>query len=205
MDGSTMALDFDTAREYASLCGSVLALASTFYFWLVRSNRERPQLAIHPIGDLSGSLVSANEDLEIYHRLRPGKNEHCVKYWLHLAIVNNSSLPNAVLGIRVWLKLSDGKWQAMEVQSQSADQDLLPVNVDPLTTSGLKLSLGMLYSGQIENSFAGRAAAAGDALPREIPIRIEISDLASNKFSRVFTDSGNALNRSSPGTQSKAA
>jgi hypothetical protein len=200
-----MAFEFEAAREYASLCGSVIALISTFYFWLVRANRERPQLEIHPIGDMQGCLILFNEDSETYQRLRPSKQEHCAKYWLHLAVVNNSSLPNAVLGIRVWLQRRNGDWQPMDVRHQTPNEDLLPINVDPLTTASLKLSLAMLYSGELQNDFAGRAAAAGDALPREIPIRIELTGLGERQFCKSFSDSGNGLKRSLPTDRLNAA
>jgi hypothetical protein len=191
-----MEIEFDAARDYASLCGSVIAVLSTFYFWLVRSNRERPNLEIHPVSDLEGCLILFNEDSETYQRLRPGKQEHCVKYWLRLAVVNNSSLPNAILGVRVWLQRRNGDWQPMDVRHQTPNEDLIPINIDPLTTASLKLSLAMLYSAEIQNDFAGRAAAAGDALPREIPIRIELTGLGERQFGKTFSDSGNGLKRS---------
>ena len=42
-----MPLDFESAREYASLTGSVIAVLSTFYFWLVRANGELGRLEVH--------------------------------------------------------------------------------------------------------------------------------------------------------------
>ncbi|QDT08615.1 hypothetical protein [Planctomycetes bacterium K23_9] len=200
-----MGIEFDAAREYASLCGSVIALVSTFYFWLVRANREKARLEIHPIADMEGCLILGHEDPATYQRLRPGDQEHCVRYWLHLAVVNNSSLPNAVLGVRVWLQRESGQWQKMDIRHQMPDEDLLPINVNPLTTSSMKLSLAMLYSGDIQNDFAGRAAAAGDALPREIPVRVELTGLNQQQFCRTFTDGGNNLKRSLKSVRLNAA
>jgi len=187
----------ENLREYASLGGSMLALASTFYFWLVRANRERSRLAVHPIGDMQGTALMAMDDVETYRRLSPTDDQMCVKYWLHLAIVNNSSLPNALLGARVWLWLASGEMREMDVRHESPDQDLFPANLSPLTTVSLKLALAATIDKVEDNSFAGRAAAAGDLLPPQIPIRIELEALQGQKFVCEIIDHCNGLQRSS--------
>lgn len=200
-----MPLDFGNAREYASLGGSVLALASTLYFWLIRANRERAQLTAHLIGDMQGSIVTPHRDLAVYHRLKPAANEHCLKYWLHIAVVNNSSLPNALLGARVWIKFKDGDWRQMEVRHTDDQSDLFPVNLNALSTSGLKLALATTYSGVFEQDHEGRAAAAGDALNRTVPIRIELLGLQGKSFVYELIDTGNGLQRTGGRSQAAAA
>ncbi len=189
-------MDLETSREYASLVGSTIAVCSTFYFWLIRSNRERAQLVAHPVGGLEGTLLMAMDDALTYRRVAPADGEVVLKYWLHLAIVNNSLLPNALLGARIWMKFADGEWREMDVHHEMPDQDLFPTNIDPLTTAGLKLALSCKQPGKIEGGFAERAQAAGDALPRQIPIRIRLKALQDQTFHCEFADDGDGLQRS---------
>ncbi|SMP40238.1 hypothetical protein SAMN06265222_101415 [Neorhodopirellula lusitana] len=191
-----MAVDMAMAREYASLGGSALALASTMYFWLVRANRERAQLTVHPIKDICGRVVLHQECLSVYHRLLPADKRYCVMYWLHLAVVNNSSLPNALLGARISLQLGNGEWREMDVQHEAPDTELFPVNIDPLTTCSLKLALATITPDcEFQNDFAGREALAGDMLPRQVPIRIELQGLQDRIYKAELLDSGNGLSR----------
>jgi hypothetical protein len=200
-----MSIDYGNARELASLGGSVLALASTLYFWLIRANRERARLAAHLIGDMQGSIVTPHRDLAVYHRLKPASNEHCLKYWLHIAVVNNSSLPNALLGARVSIQFKDGAWRTMEVRHVDDQCDLFPVNLSSLSTSSLKLALATTYADAFEQDHEGRAAAAGDALPRTVPIRIELIGLQNKSFVYELMDTGNGLQRTGNRSQSAAA
>ncbi len=192
-------MDVNQARIYASLAASLIALSSTLYFWLVRANRERAQLMVQPIRELTGTVVTSFHDMATIQRLRPADDEYCIKYWMDVAIVNNSALPNALLGAKVWLQDKKGEWLEMDVSHQSHDQDLFPLNVPPLNISTLKMSLATNVRMQIDDSNLGRAAAAGDALPRQIPIQIELIGLQNKRFVREFLDSGNGLSRTPAG------
>ena len=74
----------------ASFVGSSASVAVTGYFWLVKMNRERPQLQFEVVDHASFVDVGPATTTE---------------QWLHfrlaLVVVNNSTLPNAVLGIKV--------------------------------------------------------------------------------------------------------
>ena len=60
--------DMGMAREGLSLMASFFAVASTFYFWLVRANRERAKLAACTVTGLRGTMLMAMEDTATYRR-----------------------------------------------------------------------------------------------------------------------------------------
>ena len=86
---------------WMSLAGSVFSTACTAYFWLVRSRRERPNLASHL--------------LEHEFFLGQGRVEtRTIGFQLAVVLANNSILPNAVIGARVWLRTADGNWESVD-------------------------------------------------------------------------------------------
>lgn len=195
-------MDLNSAKSLASLMASLIALSSTIYFWLIRANGEKAQLTVHPVSPMSGSVVTFFSDRATVQRMQPRDGEYCFKYWLNLAVVNNSSLPNALLGINVWLQLRTGAWVQMDVRSQEENQDLFPINLSSLTTASLKLALVTKLSEKIQDDNQGRAEAAGNILPDQIPIRIELVALQDKRFKREILDHGHGLLRTSQQTQS---
>ncbi|MCC9655787.1 hypothetical protein [Rhodopirellula halodulae] len=187
--------DMDAAREGLSLAGSLFAVLSTFYFWLIRANRERAKVEACAVNGLRGTMLMAMEDTATYRSVQPSENEIVLKYWLDLAIVNNSELPNALLGIKVWMKFADGRWHAMQVGAVESGEDLFPINVDPLTTAALHLTLATKIPGEVSGGFRERECAAGDALPSEVPIRIEMQALRDKVFVTELVDDGRRLLR----------
>ena len=115
-----------------------------------------------------------------------------------MAVVNNSALPNALLGVKAWMQFSDGGWRQMDVQPASPEQELFPLNISPLTTASVKLALATRFAGEFENDNRGRAAAAGDAVPRQIPIRLELIGLQEQVFTQQWLDCGDGLSRTQP-------
>lgn len=188
-------MDLNSAKLLTSLIASLLALSSTLYFWLVRANRERAKITIHPIGELSGTVVSYFSDRATIQRMQLKEGEQCFKYWLKLAVVNNSSLPNALLGAKVWLQLRNGDWLPLEVWHQQEEEDAFPLNLPPLTTASLKLALTAKLAVEIDENNQGRLDAAGDILPREVPIQIELLSLGGKRVVRNILDSGDGLCR----------
>lgn len=187
--------DMGMARESLSLLASFFAVASTFYFWLVRANRERAKLAACVVTGMRGTMMMAMEDAVTFRRVAPGDNQIVLKYWLDLAIVNNSCLPNALLGIKVWVKFTDGRWHAMDVASADPEADLFPQNIDPLTTAGMKLALATKWEGNVSGGFRERECAAGDALPELVPVRVELQALQGQTFVSEWFDEGRLLQR----------
>lgn len=198
-----MSFDLETLREYVALFGSLIAVASTFYFWLVRANRERAQLAAHIVAPLTGCVLM-NEDYETQRRVDPGQGQVCAKYFLSLAIVNNSSLPNALIGVKVWMQVYGGEsglqltWKAMDVQPIHPETSLFPINLSPLSTAALPLCLAVAIEGTIDGGFTRRAIAAAEALPQPVPIRIELHGVNHQTFQIELTDAGDGLTRPQP-------
>ena len=109
----------------ASFIGSAASMGVTGYFWLVKMNRERPQLQFEVVEHVSFVDVG------------PGTSD---EQWLHfrlaLVVVNNSSLPNAVLGtkVRVMPKQS-AVWREAE-RVRPPRGSVFPLNL-PALQSGL--------------------------------------------------------------------
>lgn len=71
-----------------SLVGSFFSGTCTMYFWLVRANRERPNLKPH----------------YVKHEFVLGRTREDQRHFgvtLEVVVANYSVLPNAVLGVRV--------------------------------------------------------------------------------------------------------
>ena len=149
--------------------------------------------------------VLCNDDYETQRRVGPGKGEVVAKYRLNLVVVNQSLLPNAALALRVSLQLKDGTWRVMDVAGIDGDLSPFPKNVPPMTTQCFDLALAMPIKGSLSGGFAEREAAAGDALPTRIPIRIELLGLNEQVFSFTLFDQGKGLTRTAPQTQRFAA
>lgn len=197
-------MDLEKLREYVALGGSMLALASTGYFWFVRANRERMQLSIYPAGSLRGSVL-ANEDFDTLRRVSPNTGQVCAKYFLDLAIVNNSTLPNAVLGVRVKIQMADGSVRTMDTQPADPQEVLVPANLRPLSTAHFRLAVSTAIDGSLTGGFAERESQAADALQYHPEVTVELMALGEKKFSRTFRDDGQKLNRTPAATDQKAA
>lgn len=104
----------------ASMIASALSAAWTAYFWLVKVRRERPDLRAH-LADhelfLGGSLGGTRQ----------------VGIKLGLIVANYSSLPNALLGVRLWVRQKDKGWLAVEGLSYDKATPL-PFNVPAMQT-----------------------------------------------------------------------
>ncbi len=197
-----MSFDPETLREYVALVGSLIAVASTLYFWLVRANRERAKLTAHAVSPLTGCVLM-NEDYETQRRVNPGQGQVCAKYFLSLAVVNNSSMPNALIGAKVFLPLRSKTspsptWTEMDVRHLQADTPLFPINLSPLSTCSLPLAISAAIDGTLDGGFAGRAITAGEALPSPIPIRIELKGVGDQVFQVELLDNAIGMVRAQP-------
>jgi hypothetical protein len=171
--------------------------------WLVRANRERANLTAHSVAPLTG-CVRMNEDYETMRRVNPSDGEVCAKYYLSLAIVNDSTLPNALIGARVWLQFrsDDVKfgeaWKEMDVRHVQSETSLFPINLPPLSTCSLPLAIAAAIQGSMDGGFAGRGIKASEALPAPNPIRIELRGVNDPFFLAEFNDGGTAMVRPQP-------
>jgi hypothetical protein len=103
-----------------SMIGSALTFLWTTYFWLVRVKRERT--------DLRPYIA----DQEFFLGNTVGETRQ-VGLKLGLIVANYSALPNALLGVRLWLRQRDGGW--LPVEGVTFDpQTPLPFNVPAMQT-----------------------------------------------------------------------
>lgn len=193
-------------REAFSLVASSVAIASTFWFWLVRHRREKPRLLSHLLRPIEGILIGANDNLEIFRAASPGTGEVAVSYRLDLAVMNESVLPNAVLAMEIDLLDRDGNWQSMKLMPVPESPDSpkpagswLPINLVPMTTAGVSLWLVATLKGTYDGgTYRKYAEAAGDALPTHPQIRVRLHSLRGQYFTATLSDDGTGLRRSEP-------
>ncbi|HJZ94543.1 MAG TPA: hypothetical protein VKE40_27000 [Gemmataceae bacterium] len=108
-----------------SFVGSAASVGVTGYFWLVRMNRERPRLVVEGVDHLSYIDLGANTE-----------DERQLCFRLGLVVVNESTLPSAVLSAAVRVMPRPlGTWQEVE-GVRPARGSTLPLNLPPLQ-SGL--------------------------------------------------------------------
>lgn len=177
---------FVTAKEFASLGGSMLALSSTLYFWLVRSNGEKPNLEVFALKPPEGHVLLPQQSPRGFYKFAPNDDDVCAMYWLDLAVVNNSTLPNAVIGLQVHMRRASGEWQeAMVTTSEDAP---LPLNMTPLTTQGMKLSIALPIEGPLGSTDADRSRQAIDALAAPTQICVRLQGLKNRAFEFCLTD-----------------
>jgi len=118
-----------------SLAGSIFSTTCTGYFWFVKVRKEQPH------------LVSFLHDHELF--LGNGRGDtRSIGLNVQIIVANNSSLPNAILGVKLSVKLKTGDWQP--VTGVGCDKSApLPLNISPLQTTLLRLT-GRLSFASIE-------------------------------------------------------
>ena len=168
----------ESLMSVVSLGGSAVSFVATFYFWLVRANRERPHLRPYVL-DREFFLGNSN----------PDSRQIGVK--VGLVVANYSTLPNALIGAKASLRGTNGQW--VELGSVSIDkQTPLPLNLPPMTTVLLRI-LGHLtfpYAADMEegNKIVGNYLRKHIAEPRTL--RIELLSLNDRKdtFELILAD-----------------
>jgi len=108
-----------------SFAGSAASVGVTGYFWLVKVNRERPRLLVEGVDHVSYiDLGSCEGDVRTL----------CFRQGL--VVVNESTLPSAVLGASVRVRSRAGKeWRTVD-GVRPASGSTIPLNLPPLQ-SGL--------------------------------------------------------------------
>jgi hypothetical protein len=115
----------DAYMTYIGFGGSVISMLATFYFWLVRIRQERPCLKPY-LADREFFLGLGRD------------NVRQIGLKARIIVANHSVLPNALLGVRLWVRLHDG-WQ--EVHNLAFDKDSpQPFNIPPMQTVLLRLT-----------------------------------------------------------------
>jgi len=159
-----------------SLAGSVFSTACTAYFWFVKARRERP--------DLSAHLLQHEFFLSL------GKSDtRLIGCSLGIIYANNSILPDAVLGLRLWVRTTAGDWKLMQdliCDSSTA----LPLNVPPQQTCLLRLT-GQLHFDrdadlEDESNIAGAYLRQHVAAPREFKLEtLGLNDHVATETMRI--------------------
>src|SRR5437868_1568024 len=85
-----------------SLVGSAFATLSSLYLWAVRFRGERPNLTVHLAGPVGADTLAAGADAP------PGTAR--ALFTVKAVVANYSTLPNAVLAVKVWVRAADGGW-----------------------------------------------------------------------------------------------
>jgi len=120
---------------------SVLAMLSTFYFWLVSSKKERARLKTYLVEmPHFGGHFGWQRDTDNDQGGAPGVYRLA---YFRLAVANYSSLPNAILGYSFSVKAKDGSWKNAPVYHRYNDLKTseLPLNIPPLQTVPLEVWL----------------------------------------------------------------
>jgi hypothetical protein len=165
----------ETVLKVVSLIGSGFATASTLYFWLVRANRERPQLKTYLASPLDASFLAGAAGLPDTMRSQ---------FYVKAVVANYSTLPNAVLGVRAWLKARDGSWQPAATVFPEKDQ--VPCNLAPLQTAPLQLTATITVPAPAEDTPrpASQREAAFRSVAQPVELKVELRGLGD----KVFTD-----------------
>ena len=102
-------------------------------------------------------------------------------------VANHSSLPNALLGARVWLKGRDGAF--LELLGTSLDERTpLPLNVPPLQTVLLRLRGRLSFPASAELEKGGIAAYTEHHLSSPREIKLELLSLNERKDELLLRD-----------------
>jgi hypothetical protein len=122
-------MDVQTTLTGVSLAGATFSTATTVYYWFVKVRGERPKLSCE-LADRE-LFLGAMTDQQRQIGLKLG-----------LVVANGSVLPNAVLGVRLWVKRREGDWQ--EAEKVAIDKATVrPMNVPAMHTAYL-LVIGTL-------------------------------------------------------------
>jgi hypothetical protein len=150
MQSSTMSI--------TSMLGSAFTFLWTAYFWLVRVKRERPNMRPYLA------------DQEMFLGLSVGETRQ-VGIKLGLIVANYSSLPNSLLGVRLWLRQRDGGWLAIENLTFDAKTPL-PFNVPAMQTVLIRVAGRVAFP--TANEIEGTPTTLADYLERHLAVPREI-------------------------------
>jgi hypothetical protein len=165
----------ETFMKVVSLVGSGFATASTLYFWLIRANRERPQLKTYLTSPFDASFLAGSGDT-----MRS-------QFYVKAVVANYSTLPNAILGARTWVKARDGSWQLATTIFPEKNQ--VPCNLAPLQTVPLQITTTIVVPAPAEGTPrpASQREAAFQSVAQPVEIKVELRCLGDKHFTDVLT------------------
>jgi hypothetical protein len=161
-----------------SLLGSAVATLSTLYFWLVRVNREKPQLKVHLAGPLGADTLAAAAGAP------PGTARSL--FSVKAVVANYSALPNAVLGVRTWVKTREGTWAPAVTSLDEKTQP--PFNLPPLHTVPLTLTATVTVPERPESApRVSRREAALESVAQPVELKLELIALNEYRFTETLS------------------
>lgn len=169
-------VDLQWVVALVSLVGAAFSTATTIYYWFVRVRSERPNLQC----DLADRELFLGAGIAESRQLGLRAS---------LVVINGSSLPNAVLGVRVWVMGREGQWLPVEKLSFEKATPR-PVNLPALQTALV------VVSGQINLPHVAELEQGGNktllnyaerflANPREI--KVELKGVKEKRFLSVVS------------------
>ncbi|HQR08543.1 MAG TPA: hypothetical protein PLN21_17090 [Gemmatales bacterium] len=148
-----------------TLAGSVFSTACTGYFWFVKVRKEQP------------NLKSFLHEHDLF--LGNGRGDtRGIGLNVNLIVANYSSLPNAIVGTKLAVKLQGGTWQPLT--GVTCDKSApLPLNISPLQTSLLRLSGRLTFAtfDELENQRDIVGAYSKHYLAQPLEFQVELQSL----------------------------
>jgi hypothetical protein len=161
-----------------SLTGSAIATLSTLYFWLVRVNREKPQLKVHLAGPLGADTLAAAAGAP------PGTARS--QFSLKAVVANYSALPNAVIGVKAWVKTREGTWAPAVTSIDEKTQP--PFNLPPLHTVPVTLTATVAVPERPESApRISRRETALLSVAEPVQFKLELTALNERRFTETLT------------------
>jgi hypothetical protein len=169
--------------NFASLMGSGFATILTAYFWLVRSQRERPDLRFFLAAPLDANLSRARSGAD--GRVDCGVFVKCV-------VANYSMLPDTLIKVRAKLLGRDGQWITCHVSTE--EHTSLPINVPGMHSTLMQLILQFEAPGELSGSTtASRRETALDQLASPPRIQVELWGLSDKAHTHEAEASRQAI------------
>jgi hypothetical protein len=168
-------MDLQTALSVASMAGAAISTVATVWFWFVRVRGERANLSCE-LSERELFLGAMTEQ----------KRQIGLK--LSLVVVNGSTLPNAVLGVKVRVRLREGAWA--EAERVSFDRSTArPINLPALQTAQVVVSgyLTFAYASELEQGNKALAAYSDRYLTDPREIEVELKGLNDRRFACVVS------------------
>jgi hypothetical protein len=108
---------------------------------------------------------------------------------LKAVVANHSSLPNAVIGLRAWVRRRDGSWQAAEAAADPKTP--LPLNLPSLQTARLNLTATLALPAVPEgtscrNTHETFALYRRLFLADPLEVKVEVAGLGDRSFADVL-------------------
>src|SRR5947209_2581851 len=161
-----------------SLVGSAFATLSSLYLWVVRFRGERPNLTVHLAGPVGADTLAAAADAP------PGTAR--ALFTVKAVVANYSTLPNAVIAVKAWVRAADGGWLPATLSLDEKTQP--PFNMPPMQTTPLAFTATVVVPERPDSApKLSRRDAARQAVGQPLRIGVELTALHEKRFSTELT------------------